>query len=78
MSKGAWRDDWQRAADEKAELEARLERLQRVIAELVPEDERNGVGLSVGSLKALQSMAASQSDAAAKAGSSNSGEANGD
>ena len=73
MSKGAWRDDWQRAADEKAELEARLERLQRVIAELVPEDERNGVGLSVGSLKALQSMAASQSDAAAKAGSSNSG-----
>lgn len=63
MSKGAWRDDWQRAADEKAELEARLERLQRVIAELVPEDERNGVGLSVGSLKALQSMAASQSDA---------------
>lgn len=76
MSKGAWRDDWQRAADEKAELEARLERLQRVIAELVPEDERNGVGLSVGSLKALQSMAASQSDAAAKAGSSNSGEVN--
>ena len=64
MSKGTWRDDWQRAADEKAELEARLEKLQRVIAELVPEDERNGVGLSVGSLKALQSMAASQSDAA--------------
>jgi hypothetical protein len=68
MSKGAWRDDWQRAADEKAELEAKLERLQVVIAKLVPEDEHNGVGLSVGSLKALQAMIASQSDQAASGG----------
>jgi hypothetical protein len=44
-------------------LQERLERLQTVIANLVPEDKRYGVGLSIGSLEALQAMAASQSDA---------------
>jgi hypothetical protein len=33
MTKGAWRDDWQRAADEKAELEARIATLEAALLE---------------------------------------------
>lgn len=31
MTKGAWQDDWQRAADEKAALEARIAELEGLL-----------------------------------------------
>lgn len=47
-------------------LQERMGKIERVISKLVPENERDNIGLSVGSLKALQRMVASQSDAASK------------
>lgn len=41
MTKGAWRDDWQRAADEKAELEARYDEVVAAGMKLVEENERH-------------------------------------
>lgn len=49
-----------------ADLEARIRRIETVVRKLVPENERENVGLSAGSLRALQSMVASQASGEAK------------